>query len=145
MKRLRLIPLLMFLFIYSAFAQDAENCSDHPMFGRMPGYFIAECFTQPDKGQMLTGDDKEITIEGKMTYFYYAPREDNMQLPVFSQIIKHYENAIKKYEVEKIFSDSNHATWKIIPDDKKVVWLMINNWESGNGKGHYDLTIVEAN
>ena len=145
MKRLRLIPLLMFLFIYSAFAQDAENCSDHPMFSRMSGYFIAECLTQHDKVQVPAGDNKEITVEGQMTYFYYAPVQDSRQLQTFSQIIKYYDNAIKKYNGEKIFSDSNRATWKVMSDDKKEIWLVINNWESSNGKGYYDLAVVEAN
>ena len=143
MKKLKLIPLFLLMFIFSAYSQDAENCRDHVMFNRMPGYMIAECAISFDQVQIMMADGNEMPVEGNKTYIYYAPKEDNQQPPSFFQIVKNYENAISKYGGKKIFYNNERATLKLKSGNMDV-WLSLSNWESTNGKGFYEFTVVEV-
>jgi outer membrane protein OmpA-like peptidoglycan-associated protein len=143
MKKLTLIPLFLLMFIYAGYSQDAEGCRDHAMFNRMPDYFIAECAFNFDQVQIMMADGNEMPVEGYKTYIYYAPKEDNQQPPSFFQVVKNYENAISKYGGKKIFYNNERATLKLKSGNKDL-WLSLNNWESTNGKGYYEFTVVEV-
>jgi OmpA-OmpF porin, OOP family len=143
MKKQMMITFFLMIFTYAANSQDAEGCRDHAMFNRMPDYFIAECLVNFDQVQIMMADGNEMPIEGKKTYIYYAPKEDNQHPPSFYQIVKNYENAITKYNGRKIFYDSERATLKLKSGNTDV-WLSLRNWESTNGPGYYEFTIVEV-
>ena len=143
MKKQALITFLLMIFTYTAYSQDADGCKDHAMFNRFPNYFIAECLVNFDMVQIRMADGNEMSIEGNKTFIYYAPKEDYQHPPSFYQIVKNYENAISKYGGKKIFYSTDQATLKLKSGNKDV-WLSINNQESTNGQGYYDITIVEA-
>ena len=143
MKKQITITFFLMIFTYTAYSQDADGCKDHAMFNRMPNYIIAECVVNFDLVQIMMADGNEMPIEGNKTYIYYNPKEDYQQPPSFYQIVKNYENAISKYGGKKIFYDSERATLKLKSGNKDV-WLSINNHESTNGQGYYDITIVEV-
>jgi OmpA-OmpF porin, OOP family len=138
-----MIAFFLTIFTFTASSQDADGCKDHPMFNRMPGYIIAECTVNFDQAQIMMADGNEMPVEGNKTYIYYAPKEDNKQPPSFFQIVKNYENAISKYGGKKIYYNADRATLKLRSGDKDI-WLSLNNWESTNGTGYYDITIVEV-
>ena len=143
MRKQTMITFLFILFAYTSYSQDADGCKDHAMFNRMPNYFIAECIVNFDLVQITMADGNEVPVEGKKTYIYYSPKEDYQQPPSFYQIVKNYENAISKYGGKKIFYDSEHATLKLRSGNTDI-WLSLRNWESTNGTGYYEFTVVEA-
>jgi hypothetical protein len=143
MKTLKLIPFFLLMFICPVFSQDAEGCKDHELFARMPGYFIAECSMKFEMAQIMMADGNETEVKGEITYLYYAPKEDLQSLPAFDQIIKYYEKASAKLEGKKIFINSDRATLRLKSAHKQI-WLSLKNWESTNGKGYYELTVIET-
>jgi outer membrane protein OmpA-like peptidoglycan-associated protein len=142
MKKQMMITLLLMIFTGTLYSQDTEGCRDHAMFNRLPNYNITECSVNFDQVQIMMADGNEIPVEGKKTFIYYTPKEENQQPPSFYQIVKNYENAISKYGGKKIFYNSDRATLKL-KSEKGDVWLSLNNFESTNGLGYYDITIVE--
>jgi len=143
LKKPTMIAFFLMIITSAAYSQDAEGCKDHAIFNRMPNYFIAECVVNFDLVQIVMADGNEMPIEGKKTYIYYAPKEDYQQPPSFYQIVKNYENAISKYGGKKIFYDSDRATLKLKSGNQDV-WLSLRNWESTNGQGYYEFTVVEV-
>ena len=143
MKKLTLIQLFLLMFTYAGYSQDAEGCKDYTMFNRMPDYFIAECAFNFDQVQIMMADGNEEPVKGNITYLYYAPKEDYKQPPSFDQIVKFYENAIKKYGGKKIFYNPDRATLKMKSGNKNL-WMSLNNLKSSNGQGYYELTIAEV-
>lgn len=143
MKIKTVITIFLMIFTYTAYSQDAEGCRDHALFNRMPNYTISECTVNFDLVQIMMADGNEMPIEGNKTFLYYTPREDYQQPPSFYQIVKNYENAISKYGGKKIFYNTDRATLKLKSGNKDV-WIALNNHESTNGQGCYDITIVEV-
>jgi OmpA-OmpF porin, OOP family len=143
MKTLTLIPLFLLMFTYAGYSQDAEGCKDHPMFNRMPDYFIAECSLNFDQAEIMMADGNEVPVKGNITYLYYAPKENNKQPPSFDQIVRFYENAIKKHSGKKIFYNPDRATLKMKSENLNL-WISVTNLKSSNGQGYYELTIAEV-
>lgn len=102
MKSLIRLWALLALFMASvASAQDdADGCKDHPLFNRLPGYYINDCQqSQFDAVGLPTarssdGEVKYESIEGAVTALHYNPREE--QTPASAlQVIRNYSNAVK--------------------------------------------------
>ncbi len=78
MIRYRTILLLLgalgIIFIGGAFGQeDREGCKDHPMFTRMPNFYIDNCKENEfDEANFIDEKGKEIKVEGK---YYFATYE----------------------------------------------------------------------
>jgi len=141
-RRKRIIFLLgFFVFTFSgiAFAQeDVKGSKDHPMFTRMDNFYIqhyreekfAEADFRDEKG-------KEIKVEGKFYKIDYHIKE-GVTPPSGLQVLRNYENAIKKIGGVKVFQKSDDI-WLKLDKGGKTFYAYLR---SPFGDQYY-LTIVE--
>lgn len=100
-----LIATLLFATIGVLSAQDdGEGCSDHPLFNRMPNYYLSDC-KEVEFGLMNfpVGDPdadneniiKSEVVEGKiMAYTYYL--KDDKKPASGLQVMRNFQNAAQK-------------------------------------------------
>ncbi len=141
--RARSISVLVFLAVsvilsQNVLAQDEPGCKDHPMFTRMPGFYIDECESKEfDSVKFAVSEDREITVEGRKTYISYVAKDD-ITPPSEVQILRNYANAIKKIGGMVQYQTSYDAYLKISKDSSEI-WAVVRT-HSGDS---YTITIVE--
>jgi len=84
--------------------EDAEGCKDHPLFNRMPNYYLGSC-EQVEFGSMKfpvgkpdpnnENKIKSETVEGKIMAFYYSLKEEAKPASGL-QIMRNFQNAAKQ-------------------------------------------------
>ncbi len=136
-----MVILLPLLFSGMAFAQmDEEGCQDYPMFTRMPGFYIYSCSeTDWNSVDFVNEKGENLGIEGKVTVIEYGLKEGAKE-PSPLQIIRNYENAIKRIGGKIVFNEDpdKNKTWlEFEKAGKKINVYVLGNW------GGYTLTIVE--
>lgn len=118
---------------------DSQGCKDHPMFTRMPGYWIRSCTQkQFDAHAFPLGIGRTQQVEGRLTVLNYYPQATASEKPSELQIVRNYENAVKKLGGTVLYTDKGKGTFKVVKDGKEV-WVDL--WAEFTGK--YGLTIVE--
>jgi outer membrane protein OmpA-like peptidoglycan-associated protein len=143
MLRNKIVGLLLVLFAGSpGLAQDETDVKgslDHPLFTRMPGYYISgyevkefEKYTSP----YLSGQDENW--EGKVTVLGYTVKTGAKQASML-QIARNYENAVKKIGGKILVSDSRVIEGKI----EKNGGVTYVHAEAYNEGRDYGVTIVE--
>lgn len=104
-NHLKLIMAMLFLTSGVANAQvDADGCKDHPLFNRMPNYYLYSCEEvefgamkfpvgnpDPDDGNKL----KTEQVEGKIMVFQYELKEDTKPASGL-QIMRNFQTAAKQ-------------------------------------------------
>jgi outer membrane protein OmpA-like peptidoglycan-associated protein len=139
----RILSLLgVFVFAVSGItlAQDDEKgCKDYPMFTRMPNFYIRDC-KEKDFDQLDFVDEKgkEIKVEGKFYYALYRIK-NGFKAPSELQIIRNYQNAIKKIG-GVVVEEKRGQTYLKLSKGENTYWVYV--W-TGWGGGGYSLTIVE--
>ena len=84
--------------------EDAEGCKDHPLFNRMPNYYLSECqevefgsmkfpVGEPDPNN--ENNIKSEAIEGKLMTFHYSLKEGAKPASGL-QIMRNFQNAAKQ-------------------------------------------------
>lgn len=119
------VVVLALSFSSIVFAQeDAKGCKDHPLFSRMPGFYIARC-EQEDFGveTFIDPETKEkVDIEGKKYIIEYDLKEGFHYSRL--QISRNYINAIKKIGGKGYENDPRNPdeTYMKIVKDGKEIW-----------------------
>ncbi|MEJ2567821.1 MAG: OmpA family protein [candidate division WOR-3 bacterium] len=137
---------MVFLLLFianSAFAQeDKKGCVDHPMFTRMPNFYIAKCEEKDfDQVEFVNEKKEKIEVEGKFYRAEYRIKEGFTRLSDI-QVIRNYQNAIKKIGGVVVHerSGSNYGTTYLqLSKPGKTWWVIVS---SHNGK-QYEVTVVE--
>lgn len=142
MKRMLLSVVCLFLLLsVSAAAEqkDKTGCLDHPLFTRMPESWIHGCTHKEfDTHAFPVGKGKKEQIEGRLWKITYYPQSDSKSMPSELQILRNFENAVKKLGGIVIFADRSTQTMKLAKDGKEF-WVDL--WAEFTGK--YGMTIVE--
>jgi OOP family OmpA-OmpF porin len=131
MKRTIGILLMIVCFAIAAGAQqkDDPKCKDHPLFTRMPTYWIRTCEQNEfDAYKFEIGQGKTQVVEGEYWKMNYYPQNTATSKPSQLQILRNYENAGKK----------DRETLRLNRGGKEV-WVDV--WTSHTGT--YTLVIVE--
>ncbi len=136
--------LLSSLYSLSAVFEhkDVEGCKDHPMFTRMPNFYIQEC-KEKDFGQVEFVDEKgnEIKVEGRFYRAEYVIKK-GVKAPTDLQILRNFQNAIKKIggivTYEKLGSNYGNTYLKLSKAGK-TYWAIVDSHDGEK----YELTIVE--
>jgi len=141
-KIIWVIWFLVFALSGVTFAQqDKPGCKDHPMFTRMPNFYISNC-EEKDYGMADFYDEKgrNIKVEGKLYRIDYWIK-GGYKAPSDLQIIRNYQNAIKSIGgvVVKELLNFNETYLKLSKGGK-TYWVIIDTSNQGQ---HYELTIVE--
>lgn len=121
-----IILLCSVLLASQLFAQDDKgSCEDHPLFTRMPNFYIYEC-GQNDFEQItfyFNGGGSEI-VGGKYTYLAYWLKS-NATAPSSTQILTNYVNAIKKLGGKLLYSSSSQADMMLSKNGVET-WVSIS-------------------
>jgi len=134
--------VLLFASALPGFGQeeaDVKGSRDHPLFTRMPGYYISDYgvkdfdqFTSP----YATGKDQ--TWEGRITTLEYYVRTGAKQASML-QIARNYENAVKTVGGKILVNDSRVVEGKI-EKGGAVTYVHVEAFNDGR---NYTVTIVE--
>jgi outer membrane protein OmpA-like peptidoglycan-associated protein len=129
---------LFFLFTQSAAGKDAAGCKDHPLFTRMPGFYLDDCrSTDFDQQKFYTADEKEVVVEGKLTWISYVANK-GITPPSEIQILRNFANAIQKIGGLVQLQTRYDIHLNLIKDGAET-WVLVRT-SSGDS---YSLTIVE--
>jgi OmpA-OmpF porin, OOP family len=139
----RIIGLLLVLFAaQTGFAQaekDVKGSLDHPLFTRMPGYYISDYevkdfdrYTSP----YLSGQDENW--EGKVTKLGYSIKAGASQASML-QIGRNYENALARIGARILVSEGRVIEGKI----EKNGALIYVHVEAFNEGSEYSVVVVE--
>lgn len=144
MLRYKIVGLLLVLFAASSvLAQnetDVKGSLDHPLFTRMPGYYISDYnvnefdkYTSP----YLSGQDENW--EGKVTRLAYYIKTGAKQASML-QIARNYENAVKEIGGKILVSEGRVIEGKI-EKDGGVTYAHVEAFNDGR---NYDVIVVET-
>lgn len=119
--------------------QDEEGCHDHPLFNRMPNYYISSCESKEyDQVDFINEKGEDIVVEGKVSIIDYWLKE-GFTPPGELKILRNFEDAVKKIGGTIVKSYRTETYLKIQKPDK-IIWIAV---DTSNGSAHYSLTIVE--
>ena len=146
---MRVRKLVMYAFIlgitlvlchFPAFAQDVEGSKDHPLFTRLPNYYIDQHkvseFDSYDG--FVDSDGAYKTVEGRKFYINYYFKEGTKYLSE-AQIKGNYREAFKKIGGVVHYEDSYNLHMSLNKGGK-VSWVHVT---PGNGGQGIALTIIE--
>jgi OOP family OmpA-OmpF porin len=141
-KRTLALTLNMVFLTTAGFAvvqKDDPKCKDHPLFTRMPDYWIRNCKQlQFDSYEFVVAKGKKEAVEGQLWRLDYYPQADAVAKPSQLQIQRNYENAIQKLGGEVVWSEKGRSTLKLVKDGKET-WVDL----TAEFTGKYWLTIVQ--
>lgn len=119
--------------------QDSPNCKDSPLFTRMPDSWIRSCEEKGfDEHEFLVGKGKKERVEGRKQVIRYYPQADAKTRPSELQIIRNFENAIRKVGGKVVYSEKGRATLRLAQAGRDV-WVDL----TAEFTGKYGFTIIE--
>ena len=141
MKRAACILLGILCLTLPTIAQqkDDVNCKDHPLFTRMPDSWIHSCKQKEfDAYAFTVAKGKTEQVEGQLWQISYYPQAKAVSKPSELQILRNFENAVKKLGGTLLYSEKTKETLRLTKDGKEV-WVEVG----AEFTGKYGLTIVE--
>ncbi|MCX6145568.1 MAG: OmpA family protein [Ignavibacteriales bacterium] len=144
MLRHKIVGLLLVLFAVSpGLAQDETDVKgslDHPLFTRMPGYYISDYSVKEfDKYTSAYATGQDENWEGKVTQLGYYVKTGAKQASML-QIARNYENAVKKIGGKILISEGRVIEGKI-EKNGGVTYVHVEAYNDGR---NYGVTVVET-
>ncbi len=140
--RKTILVFLTLLFVglpINAQQKDKAGCNDHPLFTRMPTYWIYNCIEKEfDAYEFIVGKDKKERVEGRFWNLTYYPQATAKSRPSELQILRNFESAARNLGGTVAWSDKSRETLRITKDGKEF-WVEV--WAEFTGK--YGLRIIE--
>jgi len=136
-----LVPFsFLFLGVFPLLAQaDAEGCKDHPLFSRMPNFYIEGCEVNDfDSYEFYLGEEKIVSVEGAKTYLNFSIR-DGSPVPSELQILRNHSNAAQKIGGQVVFQDPFNVHLKIVRGASEF-WVHVRACDGGDC---YQITSIE--
>jgi OmpA-OmpF porin, OOP family len=128
MKKMLIVLMIIacVMLTKGAVAQsDNKDCQDHPLFTRMPGYWIHSCQQkQFESYDFVIGKGKKIAVEGQYWRIFYLPKSELKSKPSELQILRNFENAIQKLGGTTVWSEKTKETLKLTKDGKEI-WVEV--------------------
>ncbi len=154
MRSLLVLPILL-LAVGSAAAQglkDHPSCKDHPLFTRMPGYFMpypsyckqTEFDARAFRVQKGTSSEKQ-ELEGRL--FEYCLNFDasgGRAAPSSLQLQRNFQNAVHKLGGKVLYAEKSgyYRTTLLVTRNGQEIWAEVRT--SGNPQAErYYITILE--
>lgn len=141
-KRVLVLTLIVFFFATAGVAavqKDDPKCKDHPLFTRMPDYWIRGCVQkQFDVYNFTVAKGKKEPVEGQFWRIDYYPQADAVSKPSELQIQRNHENAIQKLGGTVVYSEKGLSCLKLVQDGKEI-WIEVR----AEFTGKYWLYIVQ--
>ena len=143
-KTIWIVGFLVFAVSGITLAQeDEKRCKDHPMFTRMPNFYIFECKEKDfDQADFKNEQGNNIKVEGKIHFTDYRIKK-GYKAPSSLQIIRNYQNAIKRIGGAVVYEYLHwYDTYLKLIKGGKTYWVIVDANSTGDGTD-YELTIVE--
>jgi outer membrane protein OmpA-like peptidoglycan-associated protein len=125
----------------AAAQDDAENSKDHPMFSRMPGYYI-EDYEEQDFSTAELATEPPRTVEGRYWQITYWLKDGAKKYgPV--QIARNYTGLVAKQGGTTLLDDVDAGGGTAVarlPIQGRSIWVQIGVSNDGET---YDLLVVE--
>lgn len=131
MKNISVVMMTMLFCLLSinlhAEMKDTAGCKDHPLFTRMPGYWMRNCdhkqFDGRDFDIKKGGTLGKIHVEGELWHNFYILQPEIKSIPSELQIKRNFENAVKKIGGTYIGTTNNN--WEVykVVKDRKEIWV----------------------
>ncbi len=119
--------------------KDTKDCADHPLFTRMPTYWIHHCDQKEfDAYAFRVGEGKTERVEGRYWKIAYYPQATAKTKPSELQILRNFENAATKLGGKVVSQEKSRETLRLNKDGKEI-WVEVGTEFTGK----YGLTIVE--
>jgi outer membrane protein OmpA-like peptidoglycan-associated protein len=140
--------VVVIVFLMGGFGlaqEDTKGCKDHPLFTRMPEYYISSCETKEfDAHNFYDPVTKQkVTIEGRLFYASYYLKKEFRGKKSMLQVARNHTNAITKIGGLYYMKDPTGRgdTYMKAVKDGKEIWASIeqDNW----GGNTYYLYVVE--
>ncbi len=123
----------------SAEQQDRTGCKDHPLFTRMPGYWIYSCEQkQFESHDFVVAKGKAEAVEGQFWRVAYRPQNTLASKPSELQIQRNFENAVQKQGGTVAWSEKGRSTFQLNADGRELWVELRTDFTSG-----YILFIVQ--
>jgi len=123
---------------------DKAGCKDHPLFTRMPGFYLHSCKTQDferfeffvEKGKKI----ERVKVEGKKTELQYQIKKGE-KMPSGTEMVRNHQNALKAIGGEVLWEKQNsgYQTTLRLKKGGQEVWVDVHPYSMS-----YNLTIVEV-
>lgn len=138
--RLLCILFLSLLTAGVAFAEkgDAANSKDHPLFSRMPNFYIHQYEERDFDSHSFVVDNKKVPVEGHFYHIVCFLRSAQTE-PSRIQILRNYENAITKIGGTILASNYDGSSYVKVVKDGKEIWAQI----SAGISPEYHLYVIE--
>ena len=119
--------------------EDLPDSKDHPLLTRMPDFYISGYEDKEfDQADFKTDQGEDIKVEGHKYHIEYDIKKGK-KAPSELQILKNYENAIKKIGGSKSYEAPGEA-WLKLEAGGKITWIYLYAHCDGEC---YELTIIE--
>jgi len=117
------ILILSFLTTAASFAQsDIAGSKDHPLFSRMPGFYIASYEASDFNSHTFWNEKRDqVKVDGRYYQIQYEAKAGTNP-PSTLQIHRNYENAIKQIGGTVLYSDDEYSYMKLVKGDKEI-WV----------------------
>ena len=125
--------------VLSVAQEDLPGSKDHPLLTRMPGFYISGYeYKEFDTADFKNDKGEDIKIEGHKYHIEYDIKKEK-NAPSELQILRNYENAIKKIGGSTIYEVPEEA-WLKLEMGGKITWIYVYAHSEGES---YELEIVE--
>ncbi|MBP7866957.1 MAG: OmpA family protein [Acidobacteria bacterium] len=140
MKRVGLILMLSTMLLpFAAMAQDdVEGGKDHPLFTRMPGFYIQRYEEKDFDTHSFWEKGKEVPVEGRTTTLLYAVRE-GVKEPSRLQVLANHENAARKAGGTVLSRDDDGNAYLRLAEGGREYWVHVNAYITSQ----YTVVVVE--
>jgi OmpA-OmpF porin, OOP family len=102
---------------------DTKGCQDHQLFTRMPDFWIHSCQEKGfDTHDFPVAKGKTERVEGHMWKINYYPQADAKVRASDVQILRNFENAIKRVGGKVLYADKGRQTLQLKKDGKEI-WV----------------------
>lgn len=134
-----LLGILSLSLPITAQQKDSQGCKDHPLFSRLPDYWIHSCVEKAFNAHVFTiGEGKTLQVEGQYWEIKYYPMATLKSKPSEMQILRSFETAVAQLGGMVLCQERNSETFRVTRDGKDI-WVEV--WAEYTGK--YGLFIVE--
>ena len=124
--------------VLSVAQEDEPDSKDHPLLTRMPDFYISDYeYKEFDKADFKNSKGEDIKVEGHNYRIYYNIKEEKTA-PGKLQVLRNYENAIKKIGGSTVYEAGKQA-WLTVEKGGKITWIYVD----ARTGGEYELTIIE--
>ena len=142
MHALFMLDICLFVLFVApvlTFAQeDIPGSKDHPLLTRMPNFYIDDYESiEFDQADFKDNKGEDIKVEGHIYDIFYMLKEGK-KVPGKFQVLRNYENAIKKIGGSTTYEKDEEA-WLKLEKSGKTIWIYVDARTSGQ----YELKIIE--